>query len=97
MLQLCQSDLAHYLAGRGALSEREAAHITQQLLMALLTCHRHGVAYRDVKPANLLVRSIDANGLPEVCLAGARLVPPWVGLSFGTICDIFACQQLTPP
>ncbi|EFN55070.1 hypothetical protein CHLNCDRAFT_14083, partial [Chlorella variabilis] len=47
----------------------EAAHITQQLLMALLTCHRHGVAYRDVKPANLLVRSIDANGLPEVCLA----------------------------
>lgn len=67
--ELCQTDLARYLSGRKMLSEREAAHITQQLLTALLTCHRHGVAYRDVKPANLLVRRIDANGLPEICLA----------------------------
>lgn len=69
--QLCISDLAQHLHARdGArLSEREAAHITRQLLTALDACARLGVAYRDVKPANLLIRSITADGLPEVVLA----------------------------
>ena len=69
-LQLCTCDLAHWLADRGGLSEREAAHITRQLLTALAACHSLGVAYHDVKPANLLLRSLDAaSGLPHICLA----------------------------
>ena len=69
--QLCSTDLARYLDARGGapLHERSAAFIVLQLLSALAACHHAGVAFRDVKPANLLVRGIDANGLPEICLA----------------------------
>jgi serine/threonine protein kinase len=69
--ELCVTDLGRWLAQRSLarLSEREAAHILRQLLASLAACHRHGLAYRDVKPANLLVRRFDANGRPEVVLA----------------------------
>ncbi|PSC71036.1 Replication factor C subunit 3 [Micractinium conductrix] len=69
--ELCSTDLARYLDARGGapLHERSAAFIVLQLLSALAACHHAGVAFRDVKPANLLVRGIDANGLPEICLA----------------------------
>lgn len=68
--ELCCCDLASYLSGRlSPCTEREAGHIAAQLLSALAACHRAGVAYRDVKPANLCVRSVDANGLPAIVLA----------------------------
>ena len=56
--QLCLSDLGRWLSQRASprLSEREAAHVLRQLLSGLATCHRHGLAYRDVKPANLVRR-----------------------------------------
>lgn len=69
--ELCLTDLGSYLKQRGGapLPERMAAHILRHLLSALAACHRAGIAFRDVKPANLLVRSIDANGMPEIALA----------------------------
>lgn len=58
-LQLCVTDLGRWLAQRPSarLSEREAAHILRQLLASLAACHRHGLAYRDVKPQNLVSAS----------------------------------------
>ncbi|KAI7842217.1 hypothetical protein COHA_004130 [Chlorella ohadii] len=69
--ELCVTDLGRWLAQRPSarLSEREAAHILRQLLASLAACHRHSLAYRDIKPQNLLVRRLDANGRPEVVLA----------------------------
>lgn len=59
-LQLCVTDLGRWLAQRPSarLLEREAAHILRQLLASLAACQRHGLAYRDVKPQNL-VRGCD--------------------------------------
>lgn len=90
--QLCLGDLAHYLAGRPCerLSEREAAWIVQQVLAALAACHRAGLAYRDIKPHNLLLRGVDASGRPSLVLADfgcARStadVPPSAHVSAGT-------------
>ncbi len=67
----CLMDLRAWLRPRGGapLSGREVACIVQQLLCALAACHRAGIAFRDVKPANLLVREIGADGLPELALA----------------------------
>lgn len=69
--ELCLMDLGAWLQQRGGppLAGREAACIVWQLVCALATCHRAGIAFRDVKPANLLVREIDANGLPVLALA----------------------------
>ncbi|KAL4452111.1 hypothetical protein ABPG75_007773 [Micractinium tetrahymenae] len=69
--ELCLMDLAAWLQQRGGapLSGREAASILRQLLSALAACHHAGIAFRDVKPANLLIREINANGLPMIVLA----------------------------
>ncbi len=55
-VQLCVTDLGRWLAQRPSarLSEREAAHILRQLLASLAACHRHSLAYRDIKPQNLV-------------------------------------------
>ena len=89
--QLCVSDLQRYLAEHPApLHERQVACILRQLLTALAAVHRAGIAYRDVKPANLLVRGLDANGLPQLALAdfgccrSTAAAPPAARVSAGT-------------
>lgn len=68
--QLCTCDLGRWLAEHPPpLHERHAAAILRQLLTALAAAHRAGIAYRDVKPQNLLVRGLDADGLPALALA----------------------------
>ena len=43
------------IVGRGACSLREAASILYQVAQALHEAHQHGLAHRDVKPANILL------------------------------------------
>lgn len=68
--QLCACDLARYLEEHlPPLHGRQVASILHQLLTALAAAHRAGIAYRDVKAQNLLVRGLDAEGLPQLALA----------------------------
>jgi serine/threonine protein kinase len=60
------ASLAHAVAARGKLPEHEAAAHTAALLDALAHLHAQGVAHRDVKPANCLLR----------CQAPAAELPP---------------------
>ncbi|XP_040376967.1 phosphoenolpyruvate carboxylase kinase 2 isoform X2 [Oryza brachyantha] len=55
VVDLCEGgDLFSLVSARGRLSEPEAADLMAQLASALASCHRRGVAHRDVKPDNLL-------------------------------------------
>ncbi|KAF0933461.1 hypothetical protein E2562_018556 [Oryza meyeriana var. granulata] len=55
VIDLCAGgDLFSLVSARGRLLEHEAADLMAQLASALSSCHRRGVAHRDVKPDNLL-------------------------------------------
>ncbi|KAL2086917.1 hypothetical protein ACEWY4_017976 [Coilia grayii] len=44
---------------RGRMSEREAAGIMRQVVLAAKHCHDRGVLHRDIKPENLLINTKD--------------------------------------
>ncbi len=48
--RLC--DLQDY----GSMTEAEAAHAAHDILQVLAECHRQGICYADVKPANFLLK-----------------------------------------
>ena len=79
LLELCGTGhtLAHAVASRGRLPEREAAAHLAAVLAALRHLHARGVIHRDVKPANCLLRArCPATPLPEgaqSCMALADL------------------------
>lgn len=50
-------DLMDYIMRRGKLGELETVKIIQQVLEALLYCHKIGIAHRDIKPENILLTS----------------------------------------
>jgi len=49
----------HHLLDRGRLHVHVAVRVMTQLMNALKSCHELGIAHRDVKPANILVRERD--------------------------------------
>lgn len=60
------------ISRRGRLPESLARRYFQQLVSALLFCHRNGVAHRDLKPQNLL---LDADGNLKVSDFGLSALP----------------------
>ncbi|BFZ56453.1 Protein kinase protein rad53 [Savitreella phatthalungensis] len=64
VLEYCSGgDLMDYIIKRGRLSDYESVQIVQQILSALVYCHRIGIAHRDIKPENILLTSSE----PPVC------------------------------
>ncbi|ORY89975.1 hypothetical protein BCR43DRAFT_480777 [Syncephalastrum racemosum] len=50
-------ELFEYLVSKGRLSEKEARHHFQQIILGLDYCHHHLICHRDLKPENLLLDS----------------------------------------
>ncbi|OBZ88240.1 Serine/threonine-protein kinase GIN4 [Choanephora cucurbitarum] len=50
-------ELFEYLVSKGRLSESEARHHFQQIILGLDYCHHHLICHRDLKPENLLLNS----------------------------------------
>lgn len=80
-------DLEHLLQEKGFLSELETARVIYAALRVLEACHKEGICYGDVKPANFLLKwpfpSItDTPALPDMRVAdfgSAQVIFP-VGL-----------------
>ena len=53
---------------RGRFSEREAAFIMYQILLAIRYCHNMGIVHRDIKPENIMIDRKEASGLLRVKL-----------------------------
>ncbi|CAM9971973.1 unnamed protein product, partial [Hapterophycus canaliculatus] len=73
----------------GAFSERQAAGMARNLLLAIDKCNRLGFCHRDVKPANLLYPGPGSSLDPEcVVLAdfGMATMADWDGLVRGRRC-----------
>jgi tRNA A-37 threonylcarbamoyl transferase component Bud32 len=60
--------LENYLAHEGSLDWQEAVDLAVRLLQVLEHLHRHGVVYRDLKPANIL---LTREGVPRLIDFGA--------------------------
>lgn len=67
-------DLEQLLRDRGHLNETEAAHVIHAALRVLEECHKQGICYGDVKPANFLLKwpfpsIVDPLALPDIRVA----------------------------
>jgi len=62
-----QGDLFHYVRDNGRLREDVARWIFQQLIFGLDYCHRKGVASRDIKLENILLKSGSRRPLVKLC------------------------------
>ena len=54
-----KGDLNDYLKLNGHMEENVAREATRQILNALEYVHRLGISHRDIKPDNILVKSLD--------------------------------------
>ncbi|KAH8905838.1 kinase-like protein [Coniochaeta sp. PMI_546] len=62
-MEYCEhGDLKRYLESAKTLPEYEARDIASQVLCALAMMHQEGFAHRDVKPANILIKSKPPEG-----------------------------------
>ena len=54
--ELCDGcELFDEIAQRRFFSEKEAAHVTKQILQSVAYCHANNIAHRDIKPENILI------------------------------------------
>lgn len=62
-------DLFEYISSKGVLDEEEAGSIIREVLVALDSMSRAGIAHRDIKPANILMTRCDeSNNVTSVKL-----------------------------
>ena len=55
-------DLFEYISSKGVLEEKEAGLIIRDVLTALNSMNRAGIAHRDIKPANILMTKREEQG-----------------------------------
>ncbi|KAL8060933.1 hypothetical protein ABFX02_02G055900 [Erythranthe guttata] len=70
VMELCSNGrLLDQMAREGVYSERKAANIIKELMLAVRYCHEMGVVHRDIKPENILLTSSGQMKLADFGLA----------------------------
>ena len=72
-MELCDEDLFYNMEQHGFLTESAARFVFQQVLSALWHSHAHGIYHCDVKPENILVRTIEVP-CPSMSMSRYRLL-----------------------
>ncbi|GAB4826593.1 Calcium-dependent protein kinase 15 [Ancistrocladus abbreviatus] len=74
VMELCTGgELFDQITARGHCSERDAARIVRQIMMAVHVCHFMGVFHRDIKPENFLFSSKDEGAMLKATDFGLSL------------------------
>ncbi|GAB4830867.1 Calcium-dependent protein kinase 15 [Ancistrocladus abbreviatus] len=74
VMELCTGgELFDQITARGHYSERDAARIIMQIVMAVHVCHFMGVLHRDIKPENFLFSSKDEGAMLKATDFGLSL------------------------
>lgn len=62
MTEYCSGgELFDRIVKNGSFSERKAAQVMTQLLLAINYCHKNNIVHRDLKPENLLYENLADN------------------------------------
>ncbi|XP_022858451.1 serine/threonine-protein kinase PEPKR2 [Olea europaea var. sylvestris] len=70
VMELCsRGRLLDQMAREGPYSERQAANIIKELMLAIRYCHEMGVVHRDIKPENILLTTSGQMKLADFGLA----------------------------
>ncbi|XP_057812528.1 serine/threonine-protein kinase PEPKR2 [Salvia miltiorrhiza] len=70
VMELCSGGrLLDEMSGEGLYSERKAANVIKELMLAIRYCHEMGVVHRDIKPENILLTSSGQMKLADFGLA----------------------------
>ncbi|GJP33455.1 hypothetical protein CLOM_g17994 [Closterium sp. NIES-68] len=56
IMELCEGgDLFDDISSHGFMTETQAAAVFEEIVLAVMHCHEHGVLHRDLKPENILL------------------------------------------
>ncbi|KAI8374779.1 kinase-like domain-containing protein [Blakeslea trispora] len=77
-------ELFEYLVSKGRLSESEARHHFQQIILGLDYCHHHLICHRDLKPENLLLNSKNNIKIADFGMASLQPVGSLLETSCGS-------------
>lgn len=100
IMELCQGgDLFDRIKQWKRFSEGEASRVTQTILSVLRNCHAKGIAHRDVKPENILLKSWTSNtdvklvdfGQAEFFTVGQKMTKP-VGSKYYVAPEVLDCS-----
>ena len=62
MTEFCSGgELFDRISKAGSFSEKKAAKVMTQILLAINYCHKNKIVHRDLKPENILYESPDEN------------------------------------
>ncbi|KAI8880847.1 Pkinase-domain-containing protein [Backusella circina FSU 941] len=77
-------ELFEYLVSKGRLSEQEARHHFQQIILGLDYCHHHLICHRDLKPENLLLNSKNSIKIADFGMASLQPLGSMLETSCGS-------------
>ncbi|CAI5930113.1 unnamed protein product [Closterium sp. NIES-65] len=64
IMELCEGgDLFDDISSHGFMTEAQAAAVFEEIVLAVMHCHEHGVLHRDLKPENILL--VQRSGVRE--------------------------------
>lgn len=88
-------ELFDAIVERGSYSEKDAADITQQVLLALKVLHENHIIHRDLKPENLLIQNTD-DGKTLCKIADFGLSDIFTNEQMQTYCGTvgYACPEI---
>ena len=79
MTELCSGGDLYDEISKGAITEKGAAHIMREILLAINHCHSENICHRDLKPENILLEK-GSNRIKVIDFGTAEAFDPAKGM-----------------